>query len=287
MLTEKLEYLTTGFDFIHQLWERPKTQRAIALIIFCVFIGALVAIECNREGLLPDWLAIKTPTSHFQAIHLAFSLILVQEVMSLILSISDSLSRALGKQFEIMALILLRNAFKELTVLPEPVSLAAGPEPLFRIAQSAAAALIIFICLGFYNHLRKHQNYITNPQELMRYVLSKKLISLVLVWIFFGIAAHDAWLYLTLGQESRFFETAYTVLIFADISLVLISQRFMPTFHAVFRNSGFVIGTLIMRLALSAPSPWDAISSVFAALYVLALTWATNYFGPKSTRIRA
>ena len=39
-------------------------------------------------------------------------------------------------------------------------------------------------------------------------------------------------------QDMRFFETIYTVLIFADIALVLISQRYMPSFHAVFRNSG-------------------------------------------------
>lgn len=285
-MTEKLQYLTDIFDFIHHVWDHPKTQRGLALIIFFIFIGALAGIECNREGLLPAWLAAKTPLSHFQAIHLAFTLILVIEVMSLILSISDSLSRSLGKQFEIMALILLRNAFKELSGLPEPVSLAAGPGPVFHIAQSATAALVIFICLGFYQRLRKHQNYITNPQERMRYVISKKLISLVLVWIFLGIAAHNAWFFLTEGKESRFFETAYTVLIFADISLVLVSQRFMPSFHAVFRNSGFVIGTLIMRLSLSAPPPWDAVSSVFAAVYVLALTWATAYFGPGGIRVR-
>ena len=77
-----------------------------------------------------------------------------------------------------------------------------------------------------------------------------------------------------------FFETIYTILIFADIALVLISQRFMPDLRAVFRNSGFVIGTLIMRLSLSAPWPWNIASSIFAAVFVLALTWATTYFGP-------
>ena len=114
--------------------------------------------------------------------------------------------------------------------------------------------------------------------------MSKKLISLGLFLLFVGIAVRDLVLFSRTGEDVAFFETIYTVLIFADIALVLISQRFMPSFHAVFRNSGFVIGTLIMRLSLSAPWPWNIAASLFAALFVLALTWATTYFGPSRLR---
>lgn len=286
-LIARLEPLTNIYDYVHHVWERPRTQRFMAATIFFIFIGALAGIECNREGLLAPALAAVVPTNHFHAINLAFTLILGMEVVSLILSISCSLSRSLGKQFEIMVLILLRNAFKELAYLPEPVNLAMGMEPVYRIAIAATAALAIFICLGFYHHLRSKQNYIKSPQERMLYVISKKLIALTLLGLFFGIAMRDAWSFLTTGHEPPFFETIYTVLIFADITLVLIAQRFMPSFHAVFRNSGFVIATLVMRLSLSATSPWDSIASLFAALYVLGLTWATNRFTPESIRPKA
>lgn len=286
-LIARLEPLTDIYDYVHHVWERPRTQRFMAAVIFFVFIGALVGIECNREGLLPPALAAVVPVNHFHAINLAFTLILGMEVVGLILSISCSLSRSLGKQFEIMALILLRNAFKELAYLPEPVNFIAGMEPVYRIAIAATTALAIFICLGFYHRLRSKQNYIKSPQERMLYVISKKLIALALLGLFVGIALRDAFAFVTTGIEPPFFETIYTVLIFADITLVLISQRFMPSFHAVFRNSGFVIATLIMRLSLSAPSPWDAIASLFAALYVLGLTWATNRFTPESIRPKA
>lgn len=283
----RLEPITDIYDYIHHIWESPRTQRSMAAIIFFIFIAALIGIECNREGLFPPYLAAVVPTNHFHAINLAFTLILGMEIMGLILSISCSLSRSLGKQFEIMVLILLRNAFKELTYLPEPVSLATSMEPVFRIAIAATAALAIFVCLGIYHRLRSKQNYIKSPHERMLYVISKKMIALVLIILFVGIATHEAFLFITTGQEAAFFETIYTVLIFADITLVLVSQRFMPSFHAVFRNSGFVIATLIMRLSLSAASPWDAISCVFAALYVLGLTWATNHFTPESIRPKA
>ena len=279
-MIEKCEPITHLFDAVHQLWDHRRTQRAFATLIFFIYLAGLLGIEANRQGVLPPWLEHITPMSHFQAIHLAFTLILGMEVMELILTISGSLSKSLGKQFEVMALILLRDAFKELSKLPEPVSLTSGIEPVVHIASAGLGALIIFICLGFYYQLRTHQNYITNPEEQMRYVMSKKLISLVLFLLFVGIAVRDLILFVQTGNDADFFETIYT------IALVLISQRFMPDFHAVFRNSGFVIGTLIMRLSLSAPWPWNIASSIFAAVFVLALTWATTYFGPSRLRNR-
>ena len=208
-MIEKCEPITHLFDAVHQLWDHRRTQRAFATLIFFIYLAGLLGIEANRQGVLPPWLEHITPMSHFQAIHLAFTLILGMEVMELILTISGSLSKSLGKQFEVMALILLRDAFKELSKLPEPVSLTSGIEPVVHIASAGLGALIIFICLGFYYQPRTHQNYITNPEEQMRYVMSKKLISLVLFLLFVGIAVRDLILFVQTGNDADFFETIY------------------------------------------------------------------------------
>ena len=280
----KLQWLTDIFDWLHHNWERAHVQRKVALVIFWVYVAALCCVELKRQGMLPPALAQLTPHSHFSAIQLAFTLILGLEVMSLIFIISTSFSRSVGKQLEILALILLRNAFKELAHLPEPVSIAGNLDPVIHIAVTALGALGIFVALGIYGKLASSYAYIQSPEMRMRFVISKKLLSLTLFVIFLGIGIRDAWIHIHTGEDMRFFETIYTVLIFADIALVLISQRYMPSFHAVFRNSGFVIGTLMMRLALSATPPWDTAASLFAAAYVLALTWATRYFRPAALR---
>ena len=146
-MIEKCEPITHLFDAVHQLWDHRRTQRAFATLIFFIYLAGLLGIEANRQGVLPPWLEHITPISHFQAIHLAFTLILGMEVMELILTISGSLSKSLGKQFEVMALILLRDAFKELSKLPEPVSLTSGIEPVVHIASAGLGALIIFLSL--------------------------------------------------------------------------------------------------------------------------------------------
>ena len=242
----KLQWLTDIFDWLHHNWERTHVQRKVALVIFWIYVAALCCVELKRQGMLPPALAQLTPHSHFSAIQLAFTLILGLEVMSLIFIISTSFSRSVGKQFEILALILLRNAFKELAHLPEPVSIAGNLDPVIHIAVTALGALGIFVALGIYGKLASSYAYIQSPEMRMRFVISKKLLSLTLFVIFLGIGIRDAWIHIHTGEDMRFFETIYTVLIFADIALVLISQRYMPSFHAVFRNSGFVIGTLMM-----------------------------------------
>lgn len=282
MILNRLKPLTDLFDGFARIWETSVSQRRIAGFFFWVYLFALAFIQARRAGLLPAALAAITPTSHFAAIQMAFTLILAVEVLELIMSIPSSFSRSVGKQFEILALILLRDAFKQLSHLPEPVDISANLTPLFHIACSAAGALIIFIALGFYFKIVRRITYSGKaPRESQSgYIMRKKLLAIVLLLIFAGTGIADLYQQATVGTEHHFFETIYTVLIFADIALVLMSQQFMPSFHAVFRNSGFVVGTLLMRLSFSTSHPWNAVVSIISAAYVLGLTWAVNFFPP-------
>lgn len=272
------------FDIMHHFWENERTERRIGFALLWLYLIALGSVELQRAGLFPDWLP-PPPQSHYYSIQLAFTLILAMEVISLIFILPASLSKSMGKQLEILTLILLRNAFKELSIMPEPVYIDMDNlGQLIDIAVSGSGALAVFLCLGFYRYLVAHQRLFLKDQNMLqRYVLCKKLLSLCLLAIFSGIAIYDLPQFVE-GHDARFFETIYTVLIFADIAMVLISQRFMPSYYAVFRNSGYVIGTLMMRISLSAPPLLCSAIAVFSALYVLALTWGTNLFRPREAQ---
>lgn len=272
------------FDLVHKFWESEATERRIGFALLWLYLLALASVELKRVGLFPVWLP-QPPSSHFYSIQLAFTLILAMEVISLIFILPASLSRSMGKQLEILTLILLRNAFKELAIMPEPIYVDMDNlTQIIDIAVSGSGALAVFLCLGFYRRIVSHQRlFVRDKNMLTRYVLCKKLLSVVLLGIFGGIAIYDLPLFLE-GKDANFFETIYTVLIFADIAMVLISQRFMPSYYAVFRNSGYVIGTLIMRISLSAPPLLCSAIAVFSAFYILSLTWGTNLFQPKDVQ---
>ena len=73
------------------------------------------------------------------------------------------------------------------------------------------------------------------------------------------------------------------MLIFSDIFVVIIAQRFLPCYVAVFRNSGLALATLLIRLALAAPPYWNAGLGVFAALFAVGMTLAYNMVAKRST----
>lgn len=268
------------FDILHHFWESEKTERRIGFALLWVYLITLGSVELARVGMFPLWLP-QPPASHYYSIQLAFTFILALEVVSLIFILPASLSKCMGKQLEILTLILLRNAFKELAIMPEPIYVdMKNLAQVADIAVSGSGALLVFLFLGLYRRLVARQRiFLRDSHMLLRYVLCKKMLSVALLIICGGIAIYDLPGFID-GKDVNFFETIYTILIFADITMVLIAQRFMPSYYAVFRNSGYVIGTLMMRIALSAPPLICAALSVFAALYVLALTWGTDTFRP-------
>lgn len=271
--------VTYIFDPLHHFWERDTTQRTVAGGLIGVFLLGLVTIELNRQGLLPASMAASTPISHYMAINLAFTLVLVVEVVGLIFALPCSISRALGKQFEILALILLRSSFKELAEFPEPIALSGHMDALLRIVSDATGALLIFAILGVYILInRPIEDEGSKGQILFRFVSAKKIVALSLLVAFIALGIKNWVQFFMNGETFDVFHAMFTVLIFSDILLVLISQRFLPQFRAVFRNSGFALATLLIRLALTAPIYYDALIGVGAAVYAVLLTLTYNAF---------
>ncbi len=272
-----LELGTYLFDPLHSLLERDSTHRRLTLLLVFTFLLALAGIELKRRGLMPAPLDAVTPSNHFYAVELAFTLLLAMEVISLIFVLPCSVSKAVGKQFEILALILLRSSFKELVHFPEPVDLTGRMDSLWNIAADGTGALCIFVILAFFYRVQRHRGELMGPQDRYAFVAAKKVVALGLLLIFAGSGLWNLWLHFAGRAAFDFFASFYTVLIFSDILLVLISQQYLPAFHAVLRNSGYAVATLLLRLSLTAPPIVNAAVGVGAGLYALALTYAYDH----------
>lgn len=269
------ERLTFIFDPLHHFWEHERMHRRLALVLIGVFLAAMAGIELNRNGLLPAALAAQTPTNHFHAVNLAFTLVLILEVVSLIFTLPCSFSKSVGKQFEILSLILLRDAFKELSHFAEPITVGEQLTPVYHILGYGFGALAVFALLGVYYRIQpvKKQD-MGMPHDLFRFVAAKKGIALVLLGTFVILGVNNLHNKITGLPHIDFFPVFYTLLIFTDILVVLISQCFRPSFHAVFRNSGYALSTLFIRLALASPPMYDVALGIVAALFAIALTLA-------------
>ncbi|KJR97147.1 MAG: membrane protein [Desulfobulbaceae bacterium BRH_c16a] len=279
------EKITYAFDPLHHRWEHEKMHRKISIALVLFFLLSLVCIELNRQNLLPGPLESFIPRNHFFAVHAAFTVVLILEVISLVFTIPCSFSRSVGKQFEILSLILMRNAFKELSDFPEPITFTGNEQAVLHILSDGFGALLIFAALGCYYlvQARTASDEKMQPTDLYSFVAAKKGIALVLLLVFIFMGLHSAVATVMGIPHPDVLHGFYTILILTDILIVLISQCFQPSFYAVFRNSGYALSTLIIRLALAAPPFFNVLLGLAAALIAISLTYVSRTLFAKKT----
>lgn len=282
-LYDKTTYI---FDPMHHFWEHEHVHRKISFGLVLFFLASLVGIELNRHNLLPAQMSTIVPDNHFFAVQAAFTVVLILEVISLVFTIPCSFSRSVGKQFEILSLILMRNAFKELTHFSEPITFEGNQDAILSILSDGFGALLIFALLGYYYIIQSHgEKDSMKSGDLYSFVAAKKGIALLLLLFFTFMGIHSA-IATVLGiPHNDFLHDFYTILILADILIVLISQCFQPSFYAIFRNSGFALSTLIIRIALAAPPFYNVLLGLAAVLFAILLTKISQLLFIKSHKI--
>jgi hypothetical protein len=217
------------YDLCEAAWTSPRVQRFAEQSLVFLFLVALAVIESRRQGLVPARIEALIPTKHFYAIQVAFGALLLYEVTGLVFGLARSVANALGQQLEIFSLILLRSSFEELVHFDEPVQwghlLAKWDgNPVLHLIADAVGALTVFVLLGLYYRMQRHQPISDDLADRASFVAAKKTLALGLLagYVFIGISG--VWR-LSLGEAPQFFESFFTLLIFCDVLVVLISIR--------------------------------------------------------------
>jgi hypothetical protein len=255
-------------------------RRLVARGLVGAFLLSILLIELSRQSLLPEIFGHPMPTKHFAAISWVVTLLLLIEVLDLIFGLAGSVSNAIGKQLEIFALVLLRKTFDELPNFPEPIAL---DEPkaivaLQHMAADAFGALVVFGLLAIYYRLQRHRPMSDDRADVSSFIAFKKVICLLLLLAYFTVGSYAGIRSLTLDGPNEklsleFFEIWYTVLIFADIVVVLASMSGTIGFRIVFRNFAFAVVTVFIRFALASGPYVNAMLGVGAALFALGVSF--------------
>ena len=276
--------ITYIFDPLQAFYEHERLYRKISVLLVFLFLCSLAAIELNRQGFLPTDLAALVSKNHFFAVHAAFTVILILEVISLIFVLPCSFSKSLGKQFEILSLILIRNAFKELSYFSEPLTYLGNEDKVLHILASGFGALLVFVLLGVYYKIQKRSEEDGRHMDLYGFVASKKAISLLLLFSFLLMGGYSAYQTLLGLEHPDFLHGFYTQLILTDILIVLVSQCFHPSAKMIFRNSGYALSTLMIRIALIAPVYYNVLLGAAAMVFAILLTLTSQYLFQQQKR---
>ena len=263
----------SAFDWLDHHWESSRSTRWISNLVVGFFIlGSIVPLLIFLEVPIPF-----PAISPFFAVEIAFTILLVFEILGLIFLLSKSVADSIGKQFEIISLLLLRDAFKEFGHYMGDLNWE--PELLLELLPMVAdgfGAVLIFGMTGLFYRTQKHQKITQSNEEQAEFIAVKKMISLYLALVFILIVILDVTRAFNTGLVSFSIQSFYTLLIFTDIFILLFSLRYSSKYYNLFRYSSFALATLFLRLTISAPAYYNVLLAVIAGALVLGVTYIYN-----------
>jgi MFS family permease len=273
MLKKIFKYQVSAFDFLDEHWEGAIVSKLISNVVLFSFIIGLVVGLMNYLGVI----FYSDVISPFFAIELAFNVLLIFEVLGLIFLIPKSVADSVGKQFEIISLVLLRDAFKEFGHYLEEVNWELEfVLELLPIVSDAFGAILIFFITGIFYRVQKHTRITQSLEEQNRFTSIKKILSLYLGISFLFLGVYDVILAYQVHEIVYSIELFYTLLIFTDVFILLFSLRYTTKYYNLFRYSSFALATIFLRLTLSAPAYYNVVLAVIAGLMVLGVSYIYN-----------
>jgi hypothetical protein len=215
------------------------------------------------------------------AIYTPFSIILVYEIYLLVVNLPRSFTTSVSKQFEIISLILIRRIFADIPQIDLKAHWLNTPENL-QLVCDVFGVLILFYLIFLFNKGRsKLPKKPLNP-NIQSFVTSKKAVSLILLPILIITSFFSVYYWISelisnntsSDINSIFYNEFFTILILADVFILLLSFQYTERYSQLIRNTGFVICTILIRLSFGVYGLTNVIliiSSVAFGLLILTI----------------
>ena len=151
--------------------------------------------------------------------------------------------------------------------------------------MECSAFLILFYTSLKYESSRLNLKVNHAQAILSRFVTGKKIIALMLMATFVVITglAFAGWTSMTINGQidvgrDIFFSDFFKCLILADIFILLISYRLFQDFYSLVRNTGFVLSTVLLWVAITAPGAAGIILFISSALIGIVILKISQYY---------
>jgi len=264
------------FSFLLTPAFKEKLSRVVlyvAIISFLAHLGLYLLYQYVWQGA-----ADKLFSSPINALYTPFSFLLVFEAFLLLYYLPKSTSIYIGKQYEIITLILIRGVFKDITHLPlakQWPDLGEYSKLLGDLTTVVLVFLLIYVFYKLCNRFRPLHDEAEEPelQAVQRFIRSKKIITILLLISSLLLGVYSLVDYLlhasgnyslgtALNLNGIFFDHFFSLLIVSDVLILLLSLFYTDDYSLIMRNSSFVISTILLKLSFSA-------EGIFAQLLIL------------------
>ena len=281
------------FHFFLSEKSKEKVEEIILFIAIGSFLLHLSLVVLYNSHLLKLSESISLMFSNpISVIYTPFSFVLFYEFYLLIYYLPKSFTTYIGKQYEIVTLIIIRRLFKDLSNLEISSDWFKLKNDLQFTYDILSTILLFFLIYIFYELAKRNmrdvkvnKKNITNSMN--NFITFKKIIAILLVPTLFLMVFYNSvnWLLHLNSSESQtknfnniFFYDFFTVLILVDVLLLLLSFLHTDKFHKVIRNSGFIISTILLRLSFTSDGLMSSALALGAVSFGIFLLFIHNLY---------
>ena len=295
-MQKRTEVLNALHNFFLSEKTKKKSETLIIKIAIASFVIHSLLIALVDFKILPINDSTGLLRNPIVAIYTPFSFILIYEVYLLIYYLPKSISKYIGKQYEIITLILIRRIFKDMSKIkftPDWFEIKGNLQFTYDIVGTI---FLFYLIYYFYKLNQKKEEKDTDEKaaltpEVAKFVETKKIMATFLVPVLLILATYSFtnWVYenfITVSEivgsirdiNKIFFDEFFTVLILTDVLLLLISFFHTDQFSKVIRNSGFIISTILIKLSFGIEGLLSTVAAVVAVLIGVILFKIHNQY---------
>ncbi|MFB0946070.1 MAG: hypothetical protein ACJAZY_003317 [Spirosomataceae bacterium] len=258
--------IQASFDKLLSHRTKSRVEKMILIIAIFSYLFHLLLILLNAQGIIElEQKFFKNPIA---AIYTPFSFILLYEVYLLIYFLPKSITIYIGKQYEIITLIVIRRIFKDIAYVELTSDWFQDKNDLQFTFDVLTSLILFFLIFLFYKSIKKRPyELIDGPTieegiDIKKFVLLKKSLAIMLIPILTVLSIYTLvnWGSVTFNNHVNgimefkkinniFFDEFFTILIIIDVLLLLFSFFYSDEFHKIIRNSGFVISTILIKVS--------------------------------------
>lgn len=283
-----------AFNWLYSEKRKALLDRLLVYISAASFLIHLSMVFLASTLVSPPPYIAVAGTNYLSAIYTPFSFILFYEVFMLIVALPRSTTQSIAKQYEIVSLIYIRRFFEDIAELEDIGKLNQLSREVAPVFLDVLAGLLMFLLVTlFVSTARKrsvpgHQREMS--PELTLFVKQKKMISLLLTFLLALLAVFSLGHYLTeqfaviyrgatatLDRNTVFYTSFFTVMIFTDVLIVILSLAVSDKYALMFRNAAFIVSTILIRFSLSTEREYSAVLAIGGMLFGLFTLLIYNY----------
>jgi hypothetical protein len=296
----------TRLDAVHDLVFSQANKTVLKQVVIRLSIAGfafhLLLIFLARWLPHPPTVIGLAGRNYLTAISTPFNFILFYEVLTLIGALHASTTRSIGYQFEIVSLVFIRDVFSDIAGAGDLVAGHRFTREALPVFTDMWAGFLMYLLVAVFQHVAQRtprSNTATGLSPVvLRFIVQKKAVALGLTVLLLGGVAYNLRVFVlatyravltgqaTIEPATTFYNDLFTVMIFTDVLILILSLVVTGQYENVFRNAAFVVSIILIRFALTEGYPHGAplalIAMVFGILTLLVFNYQKRVAAPQA-----